>query len=234
MTMTDRSHRRRPSRGTASVVASLIALSALLVPLLADSSASATSLRNGSVSAATTCPTDPYTGSTVATCGTTTTTSGITIVITLTISYLNGVVKWQACGFPPQAVGTTVQLYLGGQLITISGGTGVVLSGGCTADPSFPICLVPGNYPAVAVDHFGQASNAMPVVLSGCLDPISLAVGSNPQGTAGTGTGTGTTSSGGALAFTGTNVLVLLLIAALLIVLGYAIVRLNRQRRRAG
>jgi hypothetical protein len=245
------------------VVASLIALTALLVPLFADSTASATSLRKASVSAATTCPTDPYTGSTLSTCGTTTTTTttpGVTIVVTLTISDRNGVVKWQACGFPASAAGSTVQLYVSGQLITVGGGSAAVLSGGCTADPGFPICLVPGNYSAVAVDQFGQATNMLPVTVSGCHDPISLAVGSNGQsatgagssgigssgigssgigssgiGSSGTGTGTsGTSSSSGALAFTGTNVLILLLIAALLIVLGYAMVRLNRQRRGAG
>jgi hypothetical protein len=219
MTVTDRSQRRGWRLGSASVIASLVGLTALLVPLLADSTASATSLRSGSVGAATTCPTDAYTGSTIAPCGTTTTTSAVTIVIVVKIGYHDGLVSWQACGFPATAVGTTAQLYLGGELIRIPGGTAAVLAGGCTADPSFPICLVPGNYAAVAVDQFGQASATVPVTGSGCPDAISLAVSSHSPSATGT---------------RGTNVVILLLIAALLIVLGYAIVRLNRQRRGAG
>jgi hypothetical protein len=42
-----------------------------------------------------------------------------------------------------------------------------------------------------------------------------------------------TASSSSSLAFTGTNVLRLLLIAAVLIVMGFVIVRINRQRRRS-
>ena len=52
--------------------------------------------------------------------------------------------------------------------------------------------------------------------------PSSISTGASPA-----------VATSGALAFTGTDVALLVLGAALLIVVGYAILRLNRQRRRA-
>jgi hypothetical protein len=223
MTHADRSDRRGRLRGSAGLIVGLVALIGLLVPLLLDSSANAASLRTGSIRAATTCPTDPYTSSTVSEC-TTTTTTGTTITIILTIGYSNGTITWQACGYPLAARGSAVQLFLAGQQMTQPGGSATVQASLC-AGASFALCLVPGAYPAVAVNQFGQASKTMTVTSSGCRNPITLASNSGAQTKS---------KSSGALAFTGSNVLILLLAALLLIALGYAIVRINRQRRHAG
>src|SRR5580658_7787311 len=84
----------------------------------------------------TSCPTYAYTGSTIAPCttsttssssttsgpgGTTPTTAGTSPGVTLIVSYSDGVLRWQACGFPSSDVGTTVQLYVGGSPVTESG-----------------------------------------------------------------------------------------------------------------
>lgn len=228
MTQADRSHRRARLRGSAALVVSLVALVGLLVPLLLDSSANAALLGASSVSPAANggpCPTDPYTSSTVSKCrGHNTTTTNPAATITLTISYKNGTITWQACGYPTAAQGSTVQLYLDGQPITESGGSAPVQASGC-AGASLSLCLVSGSYTAVAVNPFGQAANTMTVSKSGCAHPITLASNSGAQTKS---------KSSGALAFTGSNVLLLLLAALLLIALGYAIVRINRQRRHAG
>jgi hypothetical protein len=224
MSNVDQPQRGWRLRGFWGVAVSLMVLAGLLVPILAESSANATSLRSSSVIAATTCPTD-YSGSTVAQCGTTTTTRpGIIIIIILQISYSNGIVTWQACGYPSAAIGSPVQLYLAGHLQGQLGGRALVQAGGC-AHGAFAICLVPALYPAVAVNQFGVGTSTMRVDRSGCPFPITLS-GSSPLPGSGA-------NGGGVLPFTGANILLLLLTAAVLIVLGYGIVRLNRQRQRA-
>src|SRR5258707_1031280 len=83
-----------------------------------------------------------------------------------------------------------------GQQMTQPGGSATVQASLC-AGASFALCLVPGAYPAVAVNQFGQASNTMTVTSSGCSNPITLASNSGAQTKS---------KSSGALAFTGSNV----------------------------
>jgi len=169
----------------------------------------------------TTCPTD-YGGTTVP-CTTSTTTP---ISTTLTISYSNGIITWRDCGYPGVAIGTTVQLFLDGQAVTIAGGAGAILSGGCTPTLSFPLCLSPGNFSAVAVDNgFPPEQATLVVTNSGSC--------ANPQTGLGLHFGNVPPANKGPLAFTGTNILRLLLIALLALLLGLAITAANRRRRHA-
>jgi hypothetical protein len=209
---------RRLALGAALSVAALFGL---LLPLMLDAPANAASVLHAS---GTTCPTDPYTHQCISSGSSTT--AAATAHLTLTISYApgsdGGIVTWQACGFPASATGTTAQLYLNGVAQTQSGGSGAILSNGCTTDPSFPVCLPSGTFEAVANDPSASltatetplgALAAVVITSSTCLTAASTAPST--------------------LAFTGTNVLRLLLIALALIAIGFVIVRLNRQRRRA-
>lgn len=202
-------------RGLTGLAVGLLALGALLVPLLLSSSASASP---GIATATTQCQNYPY--CTTSTTAATTTTTGAHIVITLKATYTPDLLSWQACGFPASAAGTNVSLYIDGVAQTEAGGSGPVQnSGGCTTDPNIPVCLAPATYSLVAVDNAYSASTSLDVANSGCSNPITI--------------GKGTSGSGSGLAFTGANILITLAAAALLIVLGYALLRLNRQRRQA-
>jgi hypothetical protein len=181
-------------------------------------------------------PTDPYTGSTIAICTTTTTRFTSPYHLTLIISYAatadGGIVSWQACGFPASAVGTLVQLYFGGTIQTEAGGSGPILAGGCTSEPQFPVCDPTGTYTAQGVD--AQADLTATDSPEGTPAEVVIAASTCASAASAAGAGSsGTSSNNSTLAFTGTNIIILIVIAGLLIAVGYTIVRLNRQRRRA-
>lgn len=149
--------------------------------------------------------------------GSTTSTTAAATDLTLIISYSDGIVTWQACGFP---VGSTVQLYIGGVKITQSGGSGTVQANGCTTDPQFPVCLSPGNYAATAVD---QPSAGGPV------DSANATFKASSGGPA----CASVASVGGSLPFTGTDAFRGLIAGVAAIVLGLVVLQLNRYRRRS-
>jgi hypothetical protein len=213
----------------AGALATVAVLIALMVPLMSGGSAGAAGLsvqsRHGHPHPPPPCTTEPYSKGKV--CSTTTTSRpGIHVSIRLKIFYLDGVVSWQACGFPPTDIDTSVQLYLNGQRQSQPGGAGTVQPNGCTSDSHTAICLARGTYPATVVDGPYSASNSLVVDSSGCANPVTLGLSGSASGS---GSGSGGQSS--ALAFTGADILAIALAAALLIVVGYVIVRLNRQRR---
>jgi hypothetical protein len=184
---------------------------------------------------AATCPTD-YTHATTP-CTSSTTAA---LSLTLTISYNAGVVKWQGCGYPAAAVGLSETLYLDVAGVSISLGAGVIETNGCTSDPIAALCLAPSTYAATGlVQGYPNATATLTVTTAGCATPQGSASAGSGTGTgtgssAGTATGTeAASSSGGTLAFTGSNVFRLVVVAAILILLGYAVTRLNRRRRHA-
>ena len=207
---------RKSHRPWSMLVAASLLLGALLSAVTFGAASGPASAQPNSHS----CKTD-YTGSTVHPChGTTTSsTNGAVIVVSVKVQYSAGAVDWQACGFPSAFAGSTVELYANGVKLTGAGSSGTVESGGCTPDPQAALCLASGTYTFAAVDHQYSGSSKLTVTSGGCSDPAALAAAA------------ATTSSG--LAFTGANALVLLAAASVIIVVGYAIVRLNRQRRRA-
>lgn len=178
-------------------------------------------------------PTNPYnTSTTVATCGTTTTVGQATI--TLSASYRSGHLKWRECAGQP-ASGSAVELWLGRQ----GGGSAQPVdssqigSSGCTPDSNLAICLASDSYTATGVvQGYGQASQSFTVQKSGCQNPTTLTASA---GQTGSGAGhDGSVSAGthrGFLAFTGANVAVMAIGALALLALGYALVKLSRQRR---
>jgi len=211
MTRSDRSGLKGGWRVAATLAASVAALLGLLLPLLFDSPANAAGLRpTSSTPSCTTYPAGDCTTTTTA--SSTTSTTGVSVNLTLTASYSNGVLRLEVCGFPAAATGTTVHFYVNGTLQTE---TGVVQSNGCTTLTLDPTCLPASVYQLVAVDQpYGEATLAFTVTRG----EACTAAASTSRST---------------LAFTGANILKLLVIAGILIVLGYAIVRLNRLRRRA-
>jgi hypothetical protein len=214
------------TRSTATLVVCLAALVAFLIPVFFGSPAGASTAQ----SAATTCTSYPSSACTTTTVAgaTTTTVAGATTTAptcppasgpTLVASYADNVVSWSVSGLPTSAVGTTIHLYLNGQ-IQGPGGTAVV-AGTCTATAQDPVCLSAGNYTAAAsIPGVATPTTTLAVSSSGCLS------------SAGSGTpGSGSSSSGGSLAFTGADILLLLAIAAILLFAGFVSVRLARQRR---
>jgi hypothetical protein len=120
-------------------------------------------------------------------------------------------------------VGTTVQLYLDGQVQTEPGGSGQVQPDGCTSDPEINACFLTANhtYTAVAVDQsYGEASGSVAI---GTLTCAATAAASSAQ----------SGSGGGSLAFTGANIVLLVAAGVAAVLIGNAIVRLSRQRRQA-
>ncbi len=202
----------------ASVIMLFVGLLAVLVTSPAQAATGHTSTHGASTLspaavrvADTTCPTD-YGGGTVP-CTTSTT---VATNVTLAVTYTNGVITYQVCGYPASAAGTTVQLYLGGQ--PVSGATSTVQSNGCTPTKAVSQCLAAGTYPVTAIDAgFPTATATLTVTSSGC-----AAVASAP-----------TTHNGGSLAFTGSNVFRLLVLAAIVILVGLVITAVNRRRRHA-
>jgi hypothetical protein len=169
------------------------------------------------------CPTEPYTGGCVP--GSTTTTTSVPPGNpVLTSSYANGAITWQACGFPAAAVGSGVQLYVGGTAQTGSGGRATVGVNGCTPSTSDAVCLAAGSVQLAAVDQpFGEATGTLTVSHKEACKAAVAAGHGNGQGGGG----------GKSLAFTGFEVLRLLIGAVILIGVGLAIVRLDRARNRA-
>jgi hypothetical protein len=181
----------------------------------------------GTPASPTSCPNQGYnTSSTLANCRPTTTTGSQTL--TLTVSYRNGQLKWQACA-GAGAQGSTVQLYVDGNAVdsrTIEGN-------GCTSGGNTRICLSPGQHEATATDaQFGLvAHQQFNVQDSGCKNPT---VASASSGQAGAGAaGSSPSGSRGFLAFTGADIALLVVGAGVLLALGYAILRMSRQRRSA-
>jgi hypothetical protein len=186
-----------------------------IAPLVAGAPAGAAPRE---LNSSTTCPTEAYTGAAIGNCGSTTTTTQPSGSVVLRSaagpSYANGRFTWEICGYPASATGDTIVLYIGGQ--TESGWTTTVQSNGC-ASFSVPWCPTAGAYTVAAVD---QTHSNIPEA-TGRVEVSSGAACAASGG------------HGGALAFTGTNILWVLLAAIVAIVLGYMIVKSNRQRRRA-
>jgi hypothetical protein len=221
----------RRSWGAVPLLSVLVVLLAALGILAGSAGASASP---GASADATTCP-STYSPSTTVPCTTSTTT--VTYHLTLTISYTpgstDGVVNWQACGYPASAVGTRVTLELNGKVLSSSG---LVLAGGCTTDPHFPVCLYPGTYTAGGLDQgFPTPMATLSVATSGgCTAATGSGVGGSGSGS-GVGTGAQTTASSssnqsGVLAFTGTDILRDTIVALLIIGAGLFLTRLTRRR----
>lgn len=210
-------HKRGGDGGTRAAAVCFAAmfglLAAVTIPLLASSAPTA-----ASADTTTSCPNAGYSSATIADC-TTTTSSGMgrqgAAHLVLHAHYSHRILDWRACVAPSSGFGSTVQLYLDGQQQNEAGGTGTIGSDGCTADTQIPLCLAKGTYTVTAVDQTVGS------------DTKSMTVGQSQA----CGTGATSGASHGALAFTGTNILRLVLIAAILLIVGYVVVRLNRQRR---
>lgn len=202
-----------PRAAAVRLAATLGLLAAVTIPVLATTAAG-----TASADTATSCPNAGYSSATIADC-TPTTSSGAgeqgAAHLVLTAHYSDRVLDWKACVAPATGFGSTAQLYLDGQQQNEAGGKGTIGSDGCTADMKIPLCLAKGTYTVSAVDQTVGS------------DTKSMTVGQSQA------CGTGATSGAnhGALAFTGTNILRLVVIAAILLILGYALVRFNRQRR---
>ena len=195
------------------LLGSLGVLAAVLIPALVGTGAVA-----ASADTSTTCPNSGYSSATIADCTTTTTTQGGgQSHLALTVGYASQVVKWQACVDPAGAQGSTVNLFIDGQKENQAGGTGTVQAGGCTGDTNLSICLAQGTYAVTAVDQaVGNATESLTVPASRACESVGSLTSKG---------------GGGTLAFTGSNILRLVVIAAILLVLGYAVVRVNRMRR---
>jgi hypothetical protein len=174
----------------------------------------------------TSCPNQGYnTSTTIANCRPTTTTGSQSL--TLTVSYKNGQLKWQACA-GSGAQGSTVQLYVDGSAVdsrTIGGN-------GCTSNGNTTICLSSGQHQATATDaqYSLVAQQQFTVQNSGCNNPaVAAASAAESRGST-----TGSTGSrSGSLAFTGANIALMVIGAIILIALGYGTLRIARQRRSA-
>jgi hypothetical protein len=195
------------------LLASLGVLAAVLIPVLVGTSAGA-----ASADTSTTCPNSGYSSATIADCSTTTTTQGGgRSHLNLTANYSDQVLSWQACVRPAGAQGSTVNLFVDGQEQNGPGGSGTVLADGCTADSHLSICLAQGTHSVTAVDQaVGSDTKSVNVPASRACE----SAGSSPS-----------KGGGGALAFTGSEIFRLLVLGAILMILGYAVVRFNRQRR---
>jgi hypothetical protein len=186
----------------------------------------------GSPASPTSCPNQAYnTSTTIANCRPTTTTTTGSASFTLTASYHTGHLSWQACA-GAAAQGSTVQLYVDGSPISASnGGSTTIGSNGCTAATDATVCLARGSHTVTATDEpYGSASQTVDVRSNGCQSPTVAAASSAQAGGSTTGPGSHTS---GFLAFTGADIALMILGAALLLGLGFAIVRMSRQRRRA-
>ena len=217
-----------PKSSSSSRTFGSITIAALLIGFVVAVLAGSPARANpgiGSPESPTSCPHQGYNPSTtIANCRPTTTTSSPTL--TLTVSYRNGHLMWQACA-GASTQGSTVQLYVDGNLTD----TGTIEGNGCTPHGNVSICLASGQHHATATDsQFGLvAEQNFAVQNSGCRGPTAAAAASadssrSPTGSSGS-------KPGGFLAFTGVNVVLMLLGAGLLIGLGYAILRLSWQRR---
>jgi hypothetical protein len=188
----------------------------------------------GRLASDTTCPTAAYSpDDTIQSCNTTTT-AAVSSNLQLTISYSDGYVHWQVCGFVSSGVGTTVQLYLDGQLQTEPGGTGTVQPGGCTNVPEIYVCDLKPNhtYTAAAVDQpYGEADSTVATGSLPCSERVAAASAGAPAN-AGSSDHAGNSGSG-SLAFTGANIILLVAAAIAAVLVGNAIVRLSRQRGQA-
>ena len=181
----------------------------------------------GTPASPTSCPNQGYnTATTIANCRPTTTSGSLSL--TLTVSYRDGKLKWQACA-GASAQGSTVQLYVDGNAVdsqTIEGS-------GCTPSGNASVCLSPGQHQATATDaQYGLvAQQPFNVQDSGCRSPtVAAASAANASGAT---TGSSGTRPGGFLAFTGANIALMIIAAVILIALGYGILRIARQRRSA-
>jgi hypothetical protein len=191
-------------RHKAGLAVGTVVIGAFLVPMFAGSAHAAPRL-----STATTCDTSQNCEP-----STTSTTTQQTVTITVTASYSNQDLNWQACGLPKSYTGSKAQLFVDGAAESGAGSTGTVNANGCTPDPHFATCLAAGSHTVSVTDGASSGSTDLNV--------------SSANACSGAGG-----SSGSRLAFTGADIMLTLAAAALLIVLGYALVRLNRQRRRA-
>jgi hypothetical protein len=226
--------------GWVSLLLSAVVLVGALFAVLGTSAGVAP--RTAAAAATTTCPsTYSFSGNPDATVPCTTSTTVVHYHPRLVISFSllgrgRGVVRWQACGYPPSARGVTVRLELNG---VITGPSGSINADGCTSDPNFPYCPPRGTYSAVDVIQGYQAVSSKLVVTAStaCLTSSTsgsgLSAGSGSAGTGSAGSGASSTGSGqsGALAFTGANVLRAIVIALLAILLGLVITRVSRSRR---
>ncbi|MGH9122119.1 MAG: hypothetical protein ACRDYC_09275 [Acidimicrobiales bacterium] len=103
-----------------------------------------------------TCPTDAYTGQTVAGCST---------APTLTVSYNAGTVTWEACGYTQ---GVSVSLAIDGNNASGTGASEAAGTDGCT-DPTVSICLTPGSHSATAsASGYADATASFTVTTAGC------------------------------------------------------------------
>lgn len=208
----------------------IITIAALLIGFVAAVLAGSPARANpgiGSPESPTSCPHQGYNPSTtIANCRPTTTTGSLTL--TLTVSYKNGHLMWQACA-GASTQGSTVQLYVDGNPTD----TGTIEGSGCTPKGNVSICLASGQHQATATDsQYGLvAKQDFAVQDSRCHGPTAAAAASADA--SGSTTGSSGSKPRGFLAFTGVNVVLMLLGAGLLIGLGYAILRLSRQRRHA-
>lgn len=187
-------------------------LAAAVTPVLLGSSAGA-----ASADTTTTCPNSGYSSATIANCDTTTTSGGAQAQLSLTVKYPDQDLGWQACVRPAGAQGSVVNLFVDGQEENKAGGSGSIESDGCTTAESLPICLAQGTYSVTAVDQaVGNDTKTLTVPASRACESVASSTSK---------------SGGGALAFTGSDILRLVVFAAILLVLGYAVVRFNRLRR---
>ena len=163
------------------------------------------------------CPTEAYTGSTIAPCNTTTTTHprGHGHPHVSSAGYSNGRLTVVISGYDQSSTADQIRLY-------VDGNTKPGWTAGVTADPSatfsVTVCLTSGSHTIAGVD---QTDPSVPEATGS----VSVSSAGPSCGSAGAG--------GGRLAFTGANVVKMLIAAIMAIVIGYVLVRFNRQRRRA-
>lgn len=166
------------------------------------------------------CPTEAYTGSTISPCKNTTTTThprgrGHHPHVT-SAAYSNGRLTVGVTDYPQSAAGDTIRLYVGGDTHPDwAASVGSDQSARFSAD----VCLAAGSHTIAGVD---QTDPNVPEATGS----VSVSSEGPACGSAG--------STGGKLAFTGANVVKMLIAAIVAIVVGYVLVRFNRQRRRAG
>lgn len=181
----------------------------------------------GAPDSPTSCPHQGYnTSTTIANCRPTTTTGSQTL--SLTVSYKNGRLKWQACAQPADQ-GSTVQLYVDGNAVD----SGTIEGSGCTSLGNTNICLSPGQHQATATDaqYSLVAQQQFSVQDSGCNSPSAAAA--SAANASGSTTGSSGSHPSGFLAFTGANIALMVIGAIILIALGYGTLRVARQRRSA-
>jgi hypothetical protein len=215
--------------GTRAAFSALVAAAAL-TPVLFVAPASAAPVPVSLVSSGS-CVTEPYSGGCLP--STTSTTTGVSVSVSVSVSvglgsggsptlvgsYVDGRLTWYVTGLPVAAAGTTVQLYVGGQAQTGTGGTAVVDPDGSTPATTDPICLPAGTYALAGVDQsYPEAVGSLTVTAA---DACAQATAN--QSSSGT--------SGGGLAFTGLDALRLAVAALVVILVGFAAVRLSRVSR---